>query len=655
MRLVFYAPTDWLRLATKLAATASPCAQYYVSVPPLVADKTQSHADQAWRIRALGPNVHALAEVNMNAWAGWVTSTAGNWYAAGVEARRRLAAAGFDVTAGDLWAVNEFSSAVRRGDGSARENARNFVRGLHDGDGSAPVAKGVVFITGMSQATTTLSVYQENLQASGFWDDMARYVRDWSQEQYADVRNVAVPGADLAARRDALVDYLDHQLVLARVGPAETAAARAFLETASSPLANAAWQWESGFGWTNVSAELMKHFVSTQVYALRHFRATALPAGAVGSAGFAWAPRNPTAATDLTAQSGEILERLAAAIRDSGYDAAPEDPAAAACAPAWCAGDQPDAWLNNGWQSFRTWQLPPPPPPADTTPPETSISSAPAGAVASRSASVAFAASEAGSSFECSLDGAAYAACVSPASYAELADGTHTFLVRAVDAAGNADQTPAQASWTVDGTPPETTINSAPAGTVASRTASVAFVAGEAGSRFECSRDGAAYAACVSPVSYTGLADGAHTVSVRAIDAAGNVDSSPAQAGWTVDATPPNTSFTSVPPSPTKNRSATFKFASTEAGSFECSLDGRAWAGCTSPAGVSSLAKGYHTFRVRARDAVGNVDRRRPRTPGASPRPRLARSPRRSRRRPRSSGRTRGPPGTLGPRRARRR
>ena len=34
--LVFYAARDWLRLAPKLAEHASPCADYYISVPPLV-------------------------------------------------------------------------------------------------------------------------------------------------------------------------------------------------------------------------------------------------------------------------------------------------------------------------------------------------------------------------------------------------------------------------------------------------------------------------------------------------------------------------------------------------------------------------------------------------------------------------------------------
>ena len=61
LRAVFYAATDYLRLATKLAANVSPCADYYISVPPLVADKTQPRRGAAERIRALGPNFHALA------------------------------------------------------------------------------------------------------------------------------------------------------------------------------------------------------------------------------------------------------------------------------------------------------------------------------------------------------------------------------------------------------------------------------------------------------------------------------------------------------------------------------------------------------------------------------------------------------------------
>ena len=175
LRAVFYTATDWMRLATKLAANASPCAQYYFSIPSLAADHTELRSDQAWRIRALGANFHAMAEISMSAWGTWVSDNGSSWYQAGVEARRRMAATGYDVTLGDTWAVNEFSSSVRRGDGTARVDARDFVRGLFDGDGTLPKTKGTVFIVGMGQGTSDLSMYKTNLegwlQDGAFWTD----------------------------------------------------------------------------------------------------------------------------------------------------------------------------------------------------------------------------------------------------------------------------------------------------------------------------------------------------------------------------------------------------------------------------------------------------------------------------------------------------
>lgn len=50
------------------------------------------------------------------------------------------------------------------------------------------------------------------------------------------------------------------------------------------------------------------------------------------------------------------------------------------------------------------------------------------------------------------VDGNGYSSCASPKSYIGLADGVHTFEVRATDAARNADQTPASRTWTVDST-----------------------------------------------------------------------------------------------------------------------------------------------------------------------------------------------------------
>ena len=91
----------------------------------------------------------------MSAWGTWVADTGDTWYQAGVEARRSMAAAGYDVTLGDTWAVNEFSAAVRQGSGTARADARNFVHGLFDGDGTT--ARGTVFTVGMGQGTTYMT------------------------------------------------------------------------------------------------------------------------------------------------------------------------------------------------------------------------------------------------------------------------------------------------------------------------------------------------------------------------------------------------------------------------------------------------------------------------------------------------------------------
>jgi hypothetical protein len=49
--------------------------------------------------------------------------------------------------------------------------------------------------------------------------------------------------------------------------------------------------------------------------------------------------------------------------------------------------------------------------------------------------------------FTCSLDDAAYAACGSRLRYLDLAAGWHTLAVRATDAAGNTDPSPAESTW----------------------------------------------------------------------------------------------------------------------------------------------------------------------------------------------------------------
>ncbi len=114
----------------------------------------------------------------------------------------------------------------------------------------------------------------------------------------------------------------------------------------------------------------------------------------------------------------------------------------------------------------------------------------------------------------------------------------HTFEVRAVDRAGNVDPVPAGRVFAVDSTPPETNIVSGPRAKTRKRTASFAFSADDAGSRFECSLDGAAFAPCGSPMRFAKLRRGAHRFRVLALDALGNADPSPALRTWKVTRKP---------------------------------------------------------------------------------------------------------------------
>jgi hypothetical protein len=357
---VLYAASDWLRLATKLAASGSPCADYSISVPPIVADKTLFRPGQASRIRALGPNFHALAEVHFATWTRWVADTGSSWFTAGVTARQRMAEAGYDVARGDGWAVNELTTAVRRGDGNARANIREFLRGLYEGDGSRPT-KGAALVIGFGQRTGDLTAYQNTMQSwlgdSEFWTDVANYVADWSQEVYGDIRAHAVPGEDTSTRREYLNDYLQHPLVLAGAGPAEIEPARSFLRAAYSPLANAAWPRETAWGWTMVPADQMAAYISAQVDALRSFSATA--GQSQDHWGFAWAPRNTIGVSDaeFAAPTGLLLDRLAAAIRDSSGGIDPETARTGACGSddTLCALDLAEARHNEAWRNFRAW------------------------------------------------------------------------------------------------------------------------------------------------------------------------------------------------------------------------------------------------------------------------------------------------------------
>jgi hypothetical protein len=167
----------------------------------------------------------------------------------------------------------------------------------------------------------------------------------------------------------------------------------------------------------------------------------------------------------------------------------------------------------------------------------------------STSAKLFFGSSEQGSSFECKLDDGPYSSCTSPTSYSGLGLGAHQFSVRAIDAAGNVDQTPATRKWTIedtsepeapaDNTPPQTSIVRGPTQSTLATTAAFSLSSNETGSTFDCKLDDEDWESCAATPTYSELEAGEHEFSARAIDANGNIDPTPAVRDWTIEEPPP--------------------------------------------------------------------------------------------------------------------
>ena len=98
-------------------------------------------------------------------------------------------------------------------------------------------------------------------------------------------------------------------------------------------------------------------------------------------------------------------------------------------------------------------------------------------------------------------------------------------------------------TFTIDRTaPPTPTLTTQPP-TTSAPSATFGFTNPEPTAVFECRLDGGAWSTCASPRTYTGLAHGPHTVSIRAVDVAGNA-STGTSTTWTVDATAPTAAMT---------------------------------------------------------------------------------------------------------------
>jgi hypothetical protein len=125
--------------------------------------------------------------------------------------------------------------------------------------------------------------------------------------------------------------------------------------------------------------------------------------------------------------------------------------------------------------------------------------------------------------------------------------GQHPFTITAIGSSATATGT----AWIIipetrDTLPPDTIIISGPASLSDSSAATFVFTGTDdlslpADLTFACSIDGGVWEPCTSPYIYANLAEGEHTIAIRAIDLSGNVDPTPAIFTWIIDFDTPTT------------------------------------------------------------------------------------------------------------------
>ena len=208
-------------------------------------------------------------------------------------------------------------------------------------------------------------------------------------------------------------------------------------------------------------------------------------------------------------------------------------------------------------------------------------------------------------------------------------EGTYTFKVKSKDPAGNIDPVPAEYTFTIDIAPPETTLSLVPSSNTNESTIAFMWTGSDdntPSSQIDYSYILMGYDIMWAPWStttsctYTNLPDGTFTFKVKARDAAGNIDSSPAEHTFKVDTMPPETSLTIVPPVVIDYTFVTFTWTGTDNYTptpdllYSYTLEGytTTWTPWTSTTthtytNLPSNTTTY-TFKVKTQDGAGNTD-----------------------------------------------
>lgn len=242
----------------------------------------------------------------------------------------------------------------------------------------------------------------------------------------------------------------------------------------------------------------------------------------------------------------------------------------------------------------------------DATPPDTTITAKPEKFTNATSATFAFEGSDGTSGvagYECRFDSSyLWQPCTSPVRYDNLGHGLHVFYVRATDAAGNREELEAGYAFTVDTTPPQI---------IAGQSAnwgSNGWAIGDVQVSFAIDEPESSYTHTPGCDPYTQNVDTAGTSITCSATSAGGTSTSTITVRR--DTIAPETRFTATPANGSSTH-VSFGFTGDDAtsgvASYECSLDGAAFAACASPF-EADVAPGAHSFAVRALDRAGHRD-----------------------------------------------
>ena len=255
--------------------------------------------------------------------------------------------------------------------------------------------------------------------------------------------------------------------------------------------------------------------------------------------------------------------------------------------------------------------------PSHAGPPDTSIYGWSGGSIYTddNTPSFGFTADEP-ATFFCRVDNGGWSGCGSPKTLATLADGQHTFYVKALDTDANYDPSPDSRTFTVDTVNPNVTITGGPPPGGLEDDPSPTYTFGVQEANLEsvkCRVDNGSWSSCSSPWTTPTMSDGTHTVSVQAKDKADHTDTDSRTV--VIDKTAPVVQIDKWPGAYTGNDNPVFEFSAPYDNhgdyKFVCQIDNNFPDYCNGGSHSSSfqpahLTDGPHTFRVEAVDAAGN-------------------------------------------------